>query len=123
MTNLDEVLQEIVRFLGIRFEESLLQPTRRGRLWSGNSMFGEEFRTVSATPVGRWRVRLDAPTVRRIEGPSKAQMEAHGYAPAEKQTLQSRLRWLAYRAGTVRIRLMAGPANWMDRLKSFRLSL
>ncbi len=54
----EETLRQVVGFLGLDWQDSLLQPSRAGRPWKGNSMFGQQFQGISAAPSGRWRTVL-----------------------------------------------------------------
>lgn len=102
VTDVSSIITEVVRFLGVEAEQSILIPSRRGRPWPGNSMYEDEFTSVSDSPVGRWKRILDADTVRRIEGPAQSEMNSFGYLPVAGSSLGSSLRWLAYRVGSIR---------------------
>lgn len=63
-----EVTRQIATFLGIKWHAALLRPTQVGQQhWSGNSMFNEKHRGVSATPIGRYLLSLTPSEVRAIE--------------------------------------------------------
>lgn len=64
--SVDESLHMIVKFLGIADSPSLRVPTRSGKAWGGNSMFGDQFSAVSTRPAGRYRETLTADTVGQI---------------------------------------------------------
>jgi hypothetical protein len=55
LTKPEEVTHEITRFLDISWDEALLQPTRAGDAWRGNSMFDETFQDISTDPIDRWK--------------------------------------------------------------------
>ncbi len=67
----DTQLNELCKFLGINDDPSLRQPVRGGKPWGGNSMFADQFTTISAAPVGRWTESLkddEAATLEIIAG-------------------------------------------------------
>lgn len=49
------VLKELVLFLEIEWNDTLLQPTRSGKLWKGNSMFNSGSTSIHTESVGRFR--------------------------------------------------------------------
>ncbi|MBU0596336.1 sulfotransferase [Candidatus Bipolaricaulota bacterium] len=63
----EESMRRVCAFLSIGWDDALLQPTRNGIPWSGNSMTGERFDGISATMVGRYRSELAPSVVREIE--------------------------------------------------------
>jgi hypothetical protein len=63
----EAVLTELVEFLEIDMDASLRTPTRAGKPWGGNSMFGERFEGISDSPVGRYRRSLSSTSTRRLE--------------------------------------------------------
>ncbi len=65
-------LSELCQFLGINDDPSLRRPVRGGKPWGGNSMFADQFTTISAAPVGRWTETLkpdEVATLELIAGP------------------------------------------------------
>ena len=51
--------------------ESLRQPVRGGKPWGGNSMFADQYTTISSAPVGRWSETLkpdEAITIELLAG-------------------------------------------------------
>jgi hypothetical protein len=74
----DEKLSQLCQFLGINDDPSLRQPVRGGRPWGGNSMFADQFTTISAAPVGRWTESLqpdEVATLELIAGPVMQQLD------------------------------------------------
>jgi len=62
-----ETLERICGFLSIDWNDSLLQPTRNGVGWGGNSTTGRTLDGISAAMVGRYRDELTKPIVCEIE--------------------------------------------------------
>ncbi len=80
-----EQLQKLKDFLQIDWDASLAAPTRAGARWSGNSMFSgraNEFQSISAAPVGRWKEKLSTGDALVIEKCLGELMESCGYAPS-----------------------------------------
>lgn len=61
------IMQRICKFLQIDWDDILLQPTRNGVPWSGNSMYQEKFEQVSESPVGRYRSVLTPSEIHFLE--------------------------------------------------------
>jgi hypothetical protein len=59
LTKPEETMQTLADFIGIKWDESLLLPTRTGDVWRGNSMFSEKFQGISQKPLFRWKTDLD----------------------------------------------------------------
>jgi len=78
LTEPEEVTHEVARFLGLTWDKALLQPTRAGDAWRGNSMFKEKYQQISSDPIGRWRDLLDPyplALLQTICGKSMAQLD------------------------------------------------
>jgi hypothetical protein len=75
----EEVLERIRRFLGIDDSPALRRPTRAGRAWPGNSMFGETFASISGRPVGRFREYRGEGLVADLERLLRPEMRRLGY--------------------------------------------
>jgi hypothetical protein len=58
---------KLCKYLGIQDHPTLRAPTRNGKPWGGNSMFGERFQGIDATPLGRWKQSLPAQDVLMTE--------------------------------------------------------
>ena len=54
----EKTLQQLVDFLQIEWDPALAAPTRGGERWQGNSMFANQFQSISTAPVGRWKEPL-----------------------------------------------------------------
>jgi hypothetical protein len=71
-------LNELCMFLGINDDPSLRQPVRGGKPWGGNSMFADQFTSISSAPVGRWTESLkpdELATLELIAGQVMAEMD------------------------------------------------
>jgi len=60
LTSPDVVMGQIADFLNIKWHDNLLQPTRVGDTWRGNSMFSEKYQAISTAPIGRWQSLITA---------------------------------------------------------------
>jgi len=94
----ENVLLQIREFLEIEDHEILRQPTRAGRQWGGNSMFGDKFSQVSQTPMGRWKDSLDIRSLEKIEAALNSLMTRWGYIPESKPGIYKNLSWIGYMA-------------------------
>jgi len=95
--NPETSLQGLADFLGITWDVSLASPTRAGADWAGNSMFSEQYQSISSAPVGRWKEKLTAQDAAVIEMMARPWMQALQYGPSEaashsSQTLAARWR-------------------------------
>lgn len=72
-------MEKISNFLKIDFHESLLVPTRNGSDWSGNSMFGDNQRTVHSAPINRYKKKLSVDNICVIEKYLFHEMKNYGY--------------------------------------------
>jgi hypothetical protein len=72
-------LRQLCKFLHIDDDPSMRQPARGGKPWSGNSMFEDEFSSISAAPVGRWQESLPAEDVAALEIVAAPWMRRLGY--------------------------------------------
>jgi hypothetical protein len=73
-------LQKLADFLDIAWDASLAAPTRAGADWTGNSMFSEQYQSISAAPIGRWKEKLSQPDTAVIETMAGPSMQALHYA-------------------------------------------
>ena len=76
-------MQEVCRYLDITFDpEIVLQPTKVGRLWVGNSSVpGTEFSKISTEPVTRWQRELTEDEIGWVEWHCRDLMPEFGYEP------------------------------------------
>jgi hypothetical protein len=77
--NPEEKIKEIIAFLGIDDDPILRRPTRAGGIWMGNSMFGDNFRRISAKPTGRYHENLQMDEIRYLECLLRPEMKRFGY--------------------------------------------
>jgi Sulfotransferase family len=82
--NPEAKLTELCKFLKISDDPSLRHPVRGGKPWGGNSMFADQFTSISAAPVGRWRKSLKPDEVATIELVAGPVMTHFGYSLATK---------------------------------------
>jgi len=101
VTNLESTLAVVRDFLGIRDDPILRQPTRNGRSWRGNSMFGDRFEGVSAKPVGRFRQTLDPAIVTRLEAALFPEMRQLRYPLENPVSPLAWFIWTGYRSRRV----------------------
>lgn len=88
-----EILQTVCRFGGFEFNENLLEPTRAGRGWQGNSAFKQDFKGISAAPADKWKDCLTEHEIWWIELHCRKGMELAGYR-LQSNARFSLLRWL-----------------------------
>lgn len=77
----DGEMRAICEFLEVSFEPSVLQPTKAGEHWRGNSAANESFSSVDATPADRWKSVLRPEEIGWVELHCREWMAALGYAP------------------------------------------
>jgi len=75
----DAHIEKLCQFLGIQDHPTLRTPTRNGKDWFGNSMFGERFEGIDTTPLGRWKQRLSAQDVLITEWAASKAMRSLDY--------------------------------------------
>lgn len=59
LTNTENTLKELCQFLQIDYSKELLQSTRHGKFWEGNSVFSKGFEGLSQEPIGRFQKFMD----------------------------------------------------------------
>ncbi len=59
LTDPKKFTKQVAQFLKITWDEALLEPTRVGDGWQGNSMFAEKYQSISTAPIGRWKDLID----------------------------------------------------------------
>ncbi|NDJ77076.1 MAG: sulfotransferase [Chloroflexi bacterium] len=60
-------MQRLAAFLDIAWGDVLLQPTRAGQHWGGNSMYGTQFAGISTSSLGKYREQLRPAEIERLE--------------------------------------------------------
>ena len=88
-----EILETICRFGGFDFSEQMLEPTRAGNGWQGNSAFYRTFSGISAAPADTWRKYLTEDEIWWIELHCRRGMELAGYSLQTDARFSLR-RWL-----------------------------
>ena len=86
--------EKLRHFLGIQDHPTLRTPTRNGKEWGGNSMFGERFQGIDTTPLGRWKQKLSVQDVLLVEWTAAEAMQRLDYA-ASAPGLKG-ISWQAY---------------------------
>ena len=86
-------MKKVCSFLEIEFSESVLDPTKAGRAWSGNSAVESPFTSVNAEPARRWESDLSADEIGWVEWHCRELMPQFGYEPRlERRELRHWLR-------------------------------
>ena len=121
--NAKDVMQAVCRLGGFDFIEGMLQPTRAGEGWQGNSAFQEAFNGVTAGPVDQWKGYLTEHEIWWIELHCRKGMELANY-PLQTNGRFSLMRWLKRLPGEswtgyIRAR-RASVCQWLGLLKECR---
>jgi hypothetical protein len=66
-TNPREMMERLAAFLEIPYNDSLLNPTRNGVFWSGNSMYGTKHEAISASSVDKYKESLSLDEIKHLE--------------------------------------------------------
>lgn len=75
-------MQRACDYLGIAFDpEIVLNPTKVGQSWKGNSAAGVRFSEISTAPVTRWRNELNEDEIGWVEWHCRDLMPEFGYEP------------------------------------------
>lgn len=75
-------MQKVCDYLEISFDpEVVLNPTKVGRSWAGNSAAGTRFAEISTAPVSRWKNELHEDEVGWVEWHCRDLMPEFGYEP------------------------------------------
>ena len=83
LRNPEATTRQLADFLEIDWDESLLQPTRVGDSWRGNSMFDEKYKTISTDPIDRWKEKISPLELAVLQAIAGKTMHALGYEIAE----------------------------------------
>ena len=86
-----EILKKVCEWGGFDFSENLLEPTRAGRGWQGNSAFPQDFHGISAASANKWKDCLTEHEIWWIELHCRQGMNLAGY------TLQTNGRFSLFR--------------------------
>ncbi len=75
-------MQKVSDYLEIGFYPgTVLEPTKVGRVWSGNSAAGVDFSQISTEPVTRWERQLSDDEIGWVEWHCRDLMPQFGYKP------------------------------------------
>ena len=75
-------MQKVCDYLQINFDPKIvLNPTKVGRSWDGNSAAGVRFTEVSSAPVTRWKNELHEDEIGWVEWHCRDLMPEFGYEP------------------------------------------
>jgi len=75
-------MQKVCDYLEINFDpEIVLNPTKVGRSWAGNSAVGTRFAEISTAPVMRWKSELHEDEIGWVEWHCRDLMPEFGYEP------------------------------------------
>ena len=75
-------MQKVCDYLEIAFDPRVvLQPTKVGQLWSGNSAAAVDFSEISAEPATRWERELSEDEIGWVEWHCRDLMPEFGYEP------------------------------------------
>ena len=75
-------MQKVCDYLEINFDpEIVLNPTKVGRSWAGNSAVGTRFAEISTTPVERWKNELHEDEIGWVEWHCRDLMPEFDYEP------------------------------------------
>ncbi len=62
-----QVMEKIAFFLKIPFNETLLEPTKHGLLWPGNSAYNQEFKEISSNSVNKYKEILSKSEIKILD--------------------------------------------------------
>jgi hypothetical protein len=82
----EKTINQIVKFLQIDFNRSLLTPTKTGNKWNGNSMFNETKNRIDASGIGRYKEFICKSDLRTLETLCRSNMIKYSY-PLNKPSL------------------------------------
>jgi len=77
--NPEQTLKKLCDFLEIGYSDELVQPTRHGKQWGGNSVYSEGFKGISEEPAGRFEKILNPKQRSIIEYLLAREMVTFGY--------------------------------------------
>jgi hypothetical protein len=93
VANPRKIMEGISRFGRFQFNERLLEPTRAGGDWEGNSAFYKSFDGVCTAPAEKWKEYLTEDEIWWIELHCRRGMQLAGYALQTNARFSFR-RWL-----------------------------
>src|SRR5207302_382214 len=96
--NTARTLQKVSRFIGIELLPVMLEPTRAGKQWGGNSAYDKTFGGISADSVNQWANELTLDEIWWVEMHCSKGMQIAGYQP-ETNCAFSFARWFKRLSG------------------------
>lgn len=102
LRNPEEKMRDVSAFLGVEFSEHLLQPTKGGRSWRGNSSRGQRFSSISTGPIDAWKNELPEQELAFVEQLCSPWMRLLGYDPILKTNPGSAVLIKRYPCETIR---------------------
>ena len=112
VTDVAKTLERVSRFVGIELLPAMLEPTRAGKRWGGNSAYDKTFDGISAEPVNQWKNQLTNDEIWWVEMHCHEGMGIAGYQP-ETDCRFSFARWFKRMSGE----------SWRGYLRARRGSL
>jgi hypothetical protein len=79
LTDPEPVMRGVCDYLEIDFDPVLLNPTKTGELWRGNSAVVNKFQGINPEPARRWEKILNKKELAWVELHCKRDMELNGY--------------------------------------------
>ncbi|WP_420645344.1 sulfotransferase family protein [Candidatus Leptofilum sp.] len=58
VTQPENIMKQLAQFVGIRFQETLLQPTSAGQTWPGNSVYVSQLSGISTASLDKWKEEI-----------------------------------------------------------------
>ena len=83
LVDTEKTLRRLCEFLQIDFYNDMLQPTRHGKPWGGNSVFSDGFEALSREPIGRFQKFLDPERRAQLEQFLSKELVRLGYETSE----------------------------------------
>jgi hypothetical protein len=96
--NTAKTLQRICEFIGIELLPLMLEPTRAGNEWAGNSSYSRPYQGISADSINEWKKELTDDEIWWIEMHCHKGMQIAGYQ-AETDGKFSFARWCKRMSG------------------------
>lgn len=118
-----EEMHRVAEFLGIKWDDILLEPTRNGSSWFGNSVFGAQYKGVSTSSLGRYKELLSEDDRRYLQSWLDSVMRLYGWQTGDNMIALGALwRGLAISPSTkpyLKIKIMIEYLRfWFTRLRN-----
>lgn len=79
VANPEPIMRGVCDYLEIPFDPVVLNPTKAGELWRGNSAVMDKFQTINPAPAERWKQILTHQEINWVELHCRRDMQRHGY--------------------------------------------